>query len=88
MSETAVISEAELAKLHSTLDLLHGAVTRIDTAQQQMQTQIDTQAEAVQESARLHDATVHALNKFTECMDAFKTGAQTSRAWEEDDPDP
>ena len=88
MSETAAAAQTEWAKIHSALDLLHGAVARIDTTQQQMRAQIDNQAEAVQESARLHDATTRALSKFTERLDAFDPGGQQSPPHEEDELDP
>ena len=88
MSETAAIVQSELAKIHSALDLLHDAVARIDTAQQQMRAQLDNQAEAVQESARLHDATARALSKFTERLDAIGPGFPNSPGRDEDDRDP
>ena len=88
MSETAALAQTELAKIHSALDLLHGAVARIDITQQQMRAQVDTQAEAAQESARLHDATARALNKFTERLDAFEPGFIDKPSRGEDDLDP
>ena len=88
MGETAAIAQAELSKIHSALDLLHGAVARIDTAQQQMRAQLDNQAEAVQESARLHDAMARALHKFTERLDTFDPDVHTASLQAEEDLDP
>ena len=51
MADTAALGETAISKIHSALDLLHGAVARIDTVQQQMRAQFDAQAEAIQESA-------------------------------------
>ncbi|CAM0957818.1 unnamed protein product [Alopecurus aequalis] len=88
MGETAATTEDSLAELRSSLDLLHGAVARIDTAQQQMRAQMDAQALAVQEGSRLQDATARTLAKLADRLDANERGCHSPASPEEDDPDP
>jgi hypothetical protein len=44
MGEAVEETSATLARLESSLDLLHGVVTRVDTTQQQMRAQLEHQA--------------------------------------------
>lgn len=55
MGEATTTTEASLAELRSSLDLLHGRVACIDTTQQQLVAQLGLIATAVQDGAKLHD---------------------------------
>jgi hypothetical protein len=55
MGEAAISTEASFAELCANLDLLHGSVARIDTAQQYMAAQVGLISTAIQDSSKLHD---------------------------------
>lgn len=62
MSEAANQTEAKLAQIQSSLDLLHGCVANIDTNQQQLRAQVDHQAAAIADSSIKHDDTARILS--------------------------
>jgi hypothetical protein len=61
MGDSAAETTAAIDKLQKSLDLLHGVVAGVDTAQQQMRAQLDHQAEAIAASNVKHDDTARIL---------------------------
>jgi hypothetical protein len=61
MGEAVEETSATLARLESSLDLLHGVVAGMDTAQQQMRAQLEHQAAAIGASSAKHDDTARIL---------------------------
>jgi hypothetical protein len=51
MGEATAQTAATLAQIQSSLDLLHGVVAGVDTAQQQMRAQLEHQAAAISASS-------------------------------------
>jgi hypothetical protein len=54
-------TRATLDQLQASLDLLHGVVAGVDTAQQQMRAQLEHQAAAIEASSTKHDDTTRIL---------------------------
>lgn len=88
MGEVADETRATLDKLQSSLDLLHGVVTGVDTAQQQMRAQLEHQAAAIESSATKHDDTARILQALLTKLQRLEGGAVTRPPQEEEETDP
>src|SRR4051812_20700245 len=88
MGEAANQTEATLAQIQSSLDLLHGCVANIDTNQQQLRTQVDHQAAAIADSSIKHDDTARVLAALVAKLETMGRGAADKPPHEEAEPDP
>lgn len=87
MGEVADATSAALKQLQTSLDLLHGVVAGVDTAQQQMRAQLDHQAAAISDSATKHDDTARILQSLMAKLHIGEAGAP-DKPPEEVEPDP
>jgi hypothetical protein len=83
--------EATIHELHTSLDLLHGNIARIDINQQQLLVQVDLISVRVQDDAKTNADTVHQLTALQDHFDAATPGTVWAHGRtpspEEDDAD-
>jgi hypothetical protein len=86
-----VATEASLAELRASLDLLHGRLACMDTTQQQQVELLELISTTVQDNANLHDGVVRQLATMEHCLDATMKALANlqvcSSSPEEDDAD-
>lgn len=87
MGEAADQTAATLERLQSSLDLLHGVVANVDTAQQQMRAQLEHQAAAIADGSTKHDKTARILESLLEKLEILEQGASTRPPPAEAEPD-
>lgn len=88
MGEAAAQTAATLAQLQSSLDILHGVVAGVDTAQQQMRAQLDHQAEAIAASSSKHDDTARILQGLLAKLQLLEQGPTNKPPPAEVEPGP
>lgn len=74
-----------MLEIQASLDLLHDVVAKIGTTHQQMRAQLDHQAQAVQESSRLHDVTTRVLAALQAKLDIGEQDPSSTRPPAADD---
>nr|XP_051205517.1 uncharacterized protein LOC127319579 [Lolium perenne] len=88
MGEATAATAETLKQLQSSLDLLHGLVAGVDTAQQQMQAQLDHQAAVIESSATKHDDTTRILHALMAQLKIGEPGVADKPPPADEEPDP
>jgi hypothetical protein len=88
MGDSAAQTAESIDKLQKSLDLLHGVVAGVDTAQQQMRAQLDHQAEAIAASTTKHDDTARILQALLAKLNIGDSGASAQHQHAKGELDP
>jgi hypothetical protein len=86
--DSATQTAESIDKLQKSLDLLHGVVAGVDTAQQQMRAQLDHQAEAIAASTTKHDDTARILQALLAKLNIGDSGASAQHQHAKGELDP